>query len=142
MLKATACARPFSISTKKVTVNAAKVHRMTRRQRHGMPEGEGSVQRNMKPCQVLPDRLMIAATTLGPISDEARLVIPNKPKNTQSQRRGIWRRYGWGLTAFVAWRSEIGHHGLGIGIVRRLTQTKDDVVKPEFPSVVETTYIS
>jgi len=42
--------------------------------------------RKGNPIQLFPVLLMIAATTFGPISEEARLVIPKRPKNTCGQR--------------------------------------------------------
>jgi hypothetical protein len=40
-----------------------------------------SANKKGKPSQLLPDLLMIAWITFGPIIDEARFDNPNKPKN-------------------------------------------------------------
>jgi len=40
-----------------------------------------TANKNGKPSQLLPDLLMIAWITLGPIMDDALVDKPNKPKN-------------------------------------------------------------
>lgn len=98
----TACALPLSISTKRVMTSAAAKQRM---------------KRKMKASQLFPVRLMIAEQTLGPMSEEARLVMPKRPKNTAraSVKAATRQRCGEGrgkLTPFVARRGKIAHHGL------------------------------
>ncbi len=40
--------------------------------------------------------------------------------------------------SLVAWRGELGHHRLRVGVIRRLAETEEHVVQPELPRVVET----
>ncbi len=44
------------------------------------------MKRKMKASHEFPVWLMIAAQTFGPIREEARLVIPKRPKNTEGPR--------------------------------------------------------
>ena len=89
----------------------------------------------MNACHVLPVRAMMAAQMFGPTRELTRLKIPYNPTFGQP----FIVNGGGGLTehSLVSRWAEITHQSLGVGVVRSLTETEENVVKPEFPGVVE-----
>ena len=125
----TAARRPFCTSTANQIIRLAEVQRITKKG---------------KPSQLLPDLLMIAWITLGPIIDDAVLDSPNRLKNCISPELSK-HRVGEGISGTyhiveARWR-ELGHHCLRESIVRNLKKSKYDIVRPELPYVVKSVNI-
>ena len=96
----TAARRPFCTSTANQITRLAEVQRITK---------------NGKPSHLLPDLLMIAWITLGPIIDDEVFDNPNRLKNCMSPHSLMHRKEeGISGTYHIVearWR-ELGHHCL------------------------------
>jgi hypothetical protein len=91
--------------------------------------------KKMNACHVFPVLAMMAAQMFGPTRELTRLKIPYNP--TLGQLLIVNRRDRLTEHSLVSRWAEITHQSLGVGVVWCLAETKENVVEPEFPGVVE-----